>query len=113
MENLRLCAWYPGKFGGEVISETIFGVNNPSGKLAVSYPRSSMQLPCYYNGKTYGIKVDYSDMPGAAAYPFGYGLSYSKFEYENLRLNTNKIKLEHLESGEEILVSVDITNNSD
>lgn len=119
IENIKeysdaiLCAWYPGKFGGEVISETIFGVNNPSGKLAVSYPRSSMQLPCYYNGKTYGIKVDYSDMPGAAAYPFGYGLSYSKFEYENLRLNTNKIKLEHLESGEEILVSVDITNNSD
>lgn len=108
-----ICAWYPGKFGGEAVAETIFGINNPSGKLAISYPRSSMQLPCYYNRKDNGAKVDYSDMPGSAAYPFGFGLSYSKFVYNNLNVSIKDIKKEKLQKGEKVYVSVDVINDSE
>lgn len=119
IENIKdytdaiLCAWYPGKMGGKAVAETIFGLNNPSGKLAVSIPVSSMQLPCYYNGKDSGAKVDYLDMKGVAAYPFGFGLSYSKFKYSNLRFDCESISIEELKEGKEITVTVDIENISD
>ncbi len=99
--------------GGKAVAETIFGLNNPSGKLAVSIPVSSMQLPCYYNGKDSGAKVDYLDMKGVAAYPFGFGLSYSKFKYSNLRFDCESISIEELKEGKEITVTVDIENISD
>ncbi len=119
IENIKdytdaiLCAWYPGKMGGKAVAETIFGLNNPSGKLAVSIPVSSMQLPCYYNGKDSGAKVDYLDMKGVAAYPFGFGLSYSKFKYSNLRFDCESISIEELKEGKEVTVTVDIENISD
>lgn len=119
IENIKgytdaiLCAWYPGKMGGKAVAETIFGLNNPSGKLAVSIPVSSMQLPCYYNGKDSGAKVDYVDMKGVAAYPFGFGLSYSKFKYSNLRFDCESISIEDLKDGKEVKVTVDIENISD
>lgn len=105
-----LCAWYPGKLGGYAVAETLFGQNNPSGKLAVSIPVSSMQLPCYYNGKDSGAKVDYSDMQGTALFPFGYGLSYTKYEYSDLKLDKTEITREELLSGKEITVSVNVKN---
>lgn len=105
-----LCAWYPGKYGGEAIAETLFGDNNPSGKLAVSIPRSSMQLPCYYNGKDSGAKEDYVDMKGMALFEFGYGLSYTNYEYSDLKLEDNEISREELLLGKEVVVSVKVKN---
>lgn len=108
-----ICAWYPGNYGGKAIAETIFGFNNPSGKLPVSIPISSMQLPCYYNGKDSGQKEDYIDMEGEALYPFGFGLSYSNFLYSNLRLNNEKISIESMEKGKKLGVTVDLYNDSE
>lgn len=93
-----LAAWYPGNLGGQAIAETIFGQNNPSGKLSMSLPRSSMQLPCFYNGKYSGAKEDYIDMSGKPLYPFGYGLSYSQFDYTDIKLSKDTITINELES---------------
>lgn len=108
-----ICAWYPGSYGGKAIAETIFGLNNPSGKLSVSIPVSSMQLPCYYNGKDSGQKEDYIDMEGEALYHFGFGLSYSKFLYSNLKLSAEKTSIKSMEKGEKLKVTVDLYNDSD
>lgn len=78
-----LNAWYPGSQGGGAIADIIFGDVNPSGKLPVSYPRSVGQLPVYYN--TTEMRRDYTDEPASPLYPFGYGLSYTTFEYSNLQ----------------------------
>lgn len=78
-----LNAWYPGSQGGGAIADIIFGDVNPSGKLPVSYPRSVGQLPVYYN--TTEMRRDYTDGPASPLYPFGYGLSYTTFEYSNLQ----------------------------
>lgn len=109
-----LSAWYPGKLGGLAIAETLFGENNPSGRLSVSIPRSSMQLPCYYNGKYSGAKEDYIDMLGNALYPFGYGLSYSSFEYEDIQLSKETITVEQLQqNGVDISLNILNTSNQD
>ncbi|WP_143118158.1 glycoside hydrolase family 3 C-terminal domain-containing protein, partial [Shouchella clausii] len=68
----------------------------PSGKLPVSIPRSSMQLPVYYNFKDSGAKEDYFDMSGRALYPFGYGLSYTSFTYRFPSEENESITLEEL-----------------
>lgn len=102
-----LCGWYPGQEGGRVIADVLFGDINPSGKLTASIPRSSGQLPVYYNHKAYG---DYVDMTSAPLYPFGYGLSYTDFEYTNLQLDKNEISKEALEMGEMVHISVDVKN---
>ncbi|GAF10954.1 beta-glucosidase [Bacillus sp. JCM 19045] len=81
-----LCGWYPGEEGGTAISEILFGDVNPSGKLAVSMPRSSAQLPVYYNYKDQGRALTYLDMSAKPLYPFGYGLSYTTFELKNVRV---------------------------
>ncbi|MFR1908272.1 MAG: glycoside hydrolase family 3 C-terminal domain-containing protein [Clostridium neonatale] len=107
-----LCAWYPGKMGGEAIAETIFGINNPNGKLAVSIPVSSMQLPCYYNAKDSGAKIDYLDMSGLSLFPFGFGLSYTNFVYDKLRFD-NEVTIEDLLKGKEVSIHVNIKNCGD
>lgn len=73
-----LLAWYPGTEGGTAIAETVFGLNNPGGKLPVSIPRTEGALPCYYY--QLAPRANYVDCEGSAAYPFGYGLSYTTFE---------------------------------
>ncbi|HXW13945.1 MAG TPA: glycoside hydrolase family 3 C-terminal domain-containing protein, partial [Terriglobia bacterium] len=82
-------AWEPGERGGEAVADVLFGKYNPSGRLAISVPRHSGQLPVYYNykpSKAYWIDGGwshhggYADMPGTPLYPFGYGLSYTHFE---------------------------------
>lgn len=77
-----LNAWYPGSQGGRAIADILFGDVNPSGKLPISYPRSVGQLPVYYNATE--VRRDYTDVPASPLYPFGYGLSYTTFEYSNL-----------------------------
>lgn len=78
-----LTAWYPGSQGGRAIAEILFGKVNPSGKLPVSYPRNAGQLPVYYN--TVDNRHDYTDMSAQPLYPFGYGLSYTRFEYTKMQ----------------------------
>jgi beta-glucosidase len=77
-------AWYPGEQGGTAIAETLFGDNNPAGRLPVSWPRSVNQVPIYYAVKPTGRSNSYIDDDGKPLYPFGYGLSYTTFHYSNL-----------------------------
>lgn len=74
-----LNAWYPGAKGGLAIANILFGETCPSGHLPVTYPRSVGQLPVYYN--TISVRRDYTDASAQPLYPFGYGLSYTTFEY--------------------------------
>ena len=106
-----LAAWYPGNLGGIAIAETLLGYNNPSGRLAMSIPRSSMQLPCYYNGKDSHAKKDYADMPGKALYPFGYGLSYSCFCYHHIRLSQTQFTIEQLQK-KGLDITLEVINES-
>lgn len=105
--------WFLGSESGNAIADVLFGDYNPSGKLPVSFPHNVGQEPLYYNQKNTGrpnspIHVTYSgytDAPKSALYPFGYGLSYTSFEYKNLKLDKNIIP-----KNGEIAVSVEISN---
>ncbi|NQZ77693.1 MAG: beta-glucosidase BglX [Ekhidna sp.] len=109
-----LMTWLGGSEAGNAIAEVLIGEYNPSGKLPVSFPRSVGQEPLYYNRKSTGRptgpdnKVNWSryiDSPHDALYPFGFGLSYSDFEYADLELSSDKMK-----RGEEIEVKVNLVN---
>lgn len=78
-----LTAWYPGQEGGTAVADILFGDYNPSGRLPISIPRNVGQLPVYYNKKA-PRGHDYVEMTAAPLYPFGYGLSYTDFEYSDL-----------------------------
>lgn len=108
-----LCVWYPGAEGGSAIADVVFGDVSPSGKLSVSVPRSSAQLPVYYNFKGRTTPSAYADMPGNAQYPFGFGLSYTTFQYANMRARTQVPSLSELEQGSLLEVDVDVTNTGD
>ncbi len=105
--------WHLGSQSGNAIADVLFGDYNPSGKLPVSFPYNVGQEPLYYNHKNTGrpnspIHVTYSgytDSPKTALYPFGYGLSYTTFQYKNLKLNKTKIS-----KNGEIIVSVEVSN---
>ena len=84
--NALLTAYYPGEQGGNAIAEVLFGDYNPAGRLPVSVPRHVGQLPVYYN-KPVPAAHDYVEMSAQPLYPFGYGLSYTTFEYSNLTLH--------------------------
>ena len=81
-----LTAWYPGGEGGTALADVLFGDYNPAGRLPVSVPRSTGQLPVYYNKKN-APGHDYVEMSAAPLYPFGYGLSYTTFEYSDLKVS--------------------------
>ena len=87
-------AWLPGEKGGQAVADIIFGDYNPCGKLPITVPRHVGQLPVYYNympDKEEWIKNGwgkaYADMPATPLWEFGFGLSYTKFEYTNLKVN--------------------------
>jgi beta-glucosidase len=105
-----VCGWYPGQQGGKAIAEVLFGNVNPSGKLSVSIPRSVGQLPVYYNYKDKGGNMVYMDMPGTPLYPFGHGLSYTTFVYNNLSISDNSVTISAFECGQKVRVSVDVEN---
>ncbi|QNF27516.1 glycoside hydrolase family 3 N-terminal domain-containing protein [Metabacillus elymi] len=105
-----LIGWYPGQQGGRAIAEVLFGDVNPNGKLPVSIPRSSMQLPVYYNYKDSGAKEDYFDMSGRALYPFGYGLSYTSFTYRFLSEENETITLKELHDSKQVTFYVEVKN---
>ena len=112
-------AWQLGTQSGNAIAEVLYGDYNPSGKLTMTFPRNVGQLPIYYNYKSTGRPMQekdpdvvfwshYIDEKNNPLYPFGYGLSYSKFEYSNIQLD----KISFSENGN-IKVSVDLKNNSE
>ncbi len=88
-----LYAWHPGIEGGHAIGNILFGRANPSGKLPVTLPRLSGQVPIYYNHKNSGRPIDrsiyfsrYVDTPSSPLFPFGFGLGYTRFTYNNLEI---------------------------
>lgn len=105
--------WHLGSQAGNAIADVVFGHYNPSGKLTVSFPYTSGQEPFYYNHQNTGrpnnshdrFYSGYTDTPNEALYPFGYGLSYTTFEYKNLRLDKTEIK-----KDDSINLSIDVTN---
>lgn len=108
--------WFLGSEHGNAVGEVVFGKYNPSGKLTASFPRSVGQLPIYYNRKNTGrpnggSQVTFShyiDEETDALYPFGYGLSYSNFEYSEIALDKPSFS-----EGGKITASVNVTNTSD
>jgi beta-glucosidase len=100
-------AWYPGEFGGQAIAETLFGDNNPGGRLTISFPRSVGQLPMFYNSdpsRTY----KYVDDDGKPLFPFGFGLSYTTFGYDHLAVQPPAAG-----GRDDVKVTVDVTNSGD
>lgn len=123
--NAILYAWHPGTMGGPAIADLLFGRETPSGRLPVTFPRTVGQVPIYYShlntgrpptpgelGIPMGDPVDpkgytskYVDVDFTPEYPFGYGLSYTTFEYSNLRLSSATLR-----AGATLTVSADIAN---
>jgi beta-glucosidase len=103
--NAIIDAWYSGEEGGTAIAQTLAGANNPAGRLPVTFYKSTEQLPDF---EDYSMtKRTYRYFTGDPLYPFGYGLSYSKFEYSNLKLSTSA-----LQAGDPLGVEVDVKNAS-
>lgn len=108
-----LTAWYPGSMGGAAIAEVLIGQYNPSGKLPVSIPASSGQIPVYYNQKAVEYKEDYFDLTGKPLYPFGYGLSYSTFAYQDINIPEEFVTISSLLAGETVAITVTVENTSE
>ncbi len=97
-------AWYPGELGGTAIAETLFGDNNPAGRLTVTFPRSTGQLPDFYNSDP-SRNTKYVDDDGKPLFPFGFGLSYTTFRYDHLVATPPAAG-----SHDDVQVTVDVTN---
>jgi beta-glucosidase len=97
-------AWFPGEAGGKAVADVLFGDYNPAGRLPISFPKSVGQLPIYYNQKPSAIHryVEESENP---LYTFGFGLSYTEFEYSNLSISSKKIDV-----GGKLKVNIDVKN---
>jgi len=111
-----LNVWFGGTMGANAISDVLFGDVNPSGKLTASFPRNMGQIPIYYAHKPTGrpehqkdqfekFRSVYLDVPNSPLYPFGYGLSYTSFDYSTPVLSSSK-----LQANDSITVSCQVTN---
>lgn len=112
-----LDVWFAGSEAGYAIADVLFGDVNPSGKLTTSFPRSVGQIPIYYSQKNTGRPLEnsegkfekfhsnYIDERNEPLFPFGYGLSYTTFEYSNMKLSSSKINF-----NDKLKVSIDVTN---
>ena len=102
-------AWVPGEEGGNAIADVLFGDYNPGGKLPVSLPVSVGQVPVYYNHKPSGgrshWKGEYADSSAQPLFPFGHGLSYTRFAYANLRINPPQAH-----AADTVHIAIDVTN---
>lgn len=111
MNNITsvLEAWLPGEEGARAVADVLFGDYNPGGKLPISFPRSVGQVPVYYNHKPSGgrshWKGDYVEMSSKPLFPFGYGLSYTNFEYSNMVIMPKSISMDS-----QVEISVDVKN---
>jgi beta-glucosidase len=115
-----LNVWFPGSEAGLAISDVLFGDVNPSGKLTATFPMNVGQVPIFYNHKNTGrplgnkegkfekFKTNYLDVRNEPLYSFGYGLSYTSFDYSNLKLNNAQMTMDGT-----IDVSVDVKNSGD
>lgn len=112
-----LNVWFAGSEAGDAIADVLFGKVNPSGKLTMTFPQNVGQVPIFYNHKNTGrplaegkwfskFRSNYLDVSNDPLYPFGYGLSYTAFDYKNLKLSSNE-----LNSNGELKVSVEVTNS--
>jgi beta-glucosidase len=98
-------AWMCGEQGGNAVADVLFGDYNPGGKLPVTVPRHSGQYPFYYNHSATKRRAKYIDMPATPLYEFGFGLSYTTFEYSNLRILPKQINNEG-----EVEITLDVMN---
>ena len=98
--------WYLGDETATAVAKTLFGENNPGGKLVVTVPRSSAHLPAYYSQRFSANWKDYLFEDGPALFPFGFGMSYTNFELSNIELSAHSIK-----AGDAVDVTLDVTNN--
>lgn len=107
-------AWHLGTQTGNAVAQVLYGDYNPSGKLPMSFPRNVGQVPIYYKNYSTGRPTNgegnvfwshYTDVEKTPQFPFGFGLSYTTFEYKNLKLDKTAIAL-----GEAVKASVDVTN---
>lgn len=127
-----LMTWHPGTMGGEAIYEMLFGIQEPSGRLPVTWPKTAGQLPLFYNHKNTGrpvipekfVQMDsilvgawqsslgntshYLDVGFTPHFPFGYGLGYTSYTYNNLQVSTQK-----LTNTNQIIISVDVKNKGE
>lgn len=115
-----LDVWFAGSEAGNAIADVLFGDENPSGKLTTTFPRSVGQVPIYYatkntgrplgnkDGKFEKFKSNYIDERNEPLFPFGYGLSYTTFEYTNFKVSASKINFDQT-----VKVSIDVANTGD
>jgi len=113
-----LLTWHPGVEAGNAIADALFGDYNPSGKLTMTFPRNVGQIPLYYAHRNTGrpqagdefekFKTNYLDSPNSPLFPFGYGLSYTTFEYSDVSLSTAAIS-----TDETLEAKVTVTNTGD
>ncbi len=99
-----LQCWFPGERGGYAMADTLFGDNNPGGRLPMSFPRHLGQIPCHYSRRPGGGRR-YIEMGWEPLYPFGYGKSYTEFEYRDLTLSAAEIR-----PGESVTAYVTVAN---
>jgi len=97
--------WFLGEETGTAVANALFGEVNPGGKLPITFPRSVGQIPYYYNHKPTAHLLPYVFVDSSPLYPFGYGLSYTKFAYSNLKITPQKAN-----ADETITISVDVKN---
>lgn len=83
--------WYPCEVGGDAVADVLFGDFNPAGRLPITFPIHESQLPLYYNHKPTGRGDDYNNLTGQPLFPFGFGLSYTKFKYSNFVVSKKEI----------------------
>jgi len=113
-----LQVWHPGVEAGNAVADVIFGDYNPSGKLTATWPVNVGQIPIYYGMRRTGrpapsaefekFKSNYLDAPNAPLLPFGYGLSYTEFEYSNVKVSNST-----LSEGGSITISATVKNTGD
>ncbi|MGC8843017.1 MAG: glycoside hydrolase family 3 N-terminal domain-containing protein [bacterium] len=100
-------AWYPGEEGGNAIANVIFGDYNPAGRLPITFPRYTGQVPLYYNYRPCIRSLDYVEVRGRQPlFPFGFGLSYTTFSYRNLRVSPRQAGVR-----DKIKVTVEVENS--
>jgi beta-glucosidase len=100
-----LDVWYPGEMGGHAVADVLFGDVNPAGRLPITFPLSEAQLPLVYNHKPTGRGDDYNNLSGLPLFPFGYGLSYTRFRYDDIRLDKHT-----MHRNDSAMLSCTITN---
>lgn len=113
-----LYAWHGGTMAAHSAVDIIYGDVVPSGRLPMTLPRRTGQIPLYYNYPTlsrnkysyYGEGESYHDSQSTPMYPFGYGLSYTTFEYSNIRCETNTLTLADIEAGKKFIIKADVKN---